>query len=377
MKKLKSVRNANIDFLRGFAIILVILLHSYIHLPFNRFFENETIMNILFRSGYYGVMIFFVISGYLITSTSLNRWGSLQSIKIFDFYKIRFARIMPCLLALILILSILDFAGIPGFTIKNTSLSTAVISALTFQLNYLEAKVGYLPGSWDVLWSLSVEEVFYLFFPLVCVFVRNKKILMMLLFVFVLLGPFARSIFTTNDIWSDHSYLSCMDGIAIGCLAAIYGRNVKQINFIGIIGIGLFSFVFFFRHAVYLLGLTKFGLQVTILEIGVAMMLISMKGDVNYLKFTNAKIGKVFQLFGQNSYEIYLTHSMIIIGIVGISAVSALANLWIVCCYIGILGCSLYSGILISKYYSQYMNHLLRRVKFRTIATNQLKNVTE
>ena len=115
----------------------------------------------------------------------------------------------------------------------------------------------------------------------------------------------------------------------------------------------------------------------TILEIGVAMMLISMKEDVNYLKFTNAKIGKVFQLFGQNSYEIYLTHSMIIIGIVGISAVSALANLWIVCCYIGILGCSLYSGILISKYYSQYMNHLLRRVKFRTIATNQLKNVTE
>lgn len=370
----KNHRNTNIDFLRGFAIISVILLHCYIHLPATNLLQNETILNLVFRSGYYGVMIFFVISGYLITSTSLQRWGSLQDIKIIDFYRIRFARIMPCLFALILILSVLDYVNVSAFVIKNTSLSTVVVSALTFQINYLEAKVGYLPGSWDVLWSLSVEEMFYLFFPLMAVFIRNRTLFTAILLLLIVLGPFARSVFMTNDIWSDHSYLSCMDGIAIGCLAALYG---KKINLLGIIGVGLFFFVFFFRHAVYLLELTKFGFQVTILEISVALMLMNMNEGVNYFKLTNSKIGKIAQVFGKNSYEIYLIHSIVIVGIVAIFEGLTLFNLWIISCYIGILSCSLCLGMLISKYYSQRMSHLLRNVKLRTVKGSRLKNVTD
>ena len=51
---------------------------------------------------------------------------------------------------------------------KTGGLGRALVAALTFHINYLEATRGYLPGSWDILWSLSVEEAFYLFFPLIC-----------------------------------------------------------------------------------------------------------------------------------------------------------------------------------------------------------------
>ena len=59
---------------------------------------------------------------------------------------------------------------------KAVGLPRALFSALTFHLNWLEAKTGYLPANWDVMWSLSVEEMFYLFFPLVClVFVGERS----------------------------------------------------------------------------------------------------------------------------------------------------------------------------------------------------------
>lgn len=50
----------------------------------------------------------------------------------------------------------------------------SIFSALTFQINWLESKVGYLPANWDILWSLSMEAVFYLFFPILC-FMLHKQ----------------------------------------------------------------------------------------------------------------------------------------------------------------------------------------------------------
>ena len=96
-------------------------------------------------------------------------------------------------------------------------------AALTFHVNLLEARRGYLPAGWDILWSLSVEETFYLFFPLVCRIFRRTNFLSALLFVFVLLGPFARSdALNPNPVWREYSYLGGMDAIALGCLTALF-----------------------------------------------------------------------------------------------------------------------------------------------------------
>lgn len=84
-------RNDGIDALRGLSIISVILLHLYIRVPLDLIFIDQavsiSITNILFRSGYYGVIVFFVISGFLITTTSLKRWEICKVFLIVNFIK--------------------------------------------------------------------------------------------------------------------------------------------------------------------------------------------------------------------------------------------------------------------------------------------------
>src|SRR6476659_852853 len=207
-----------IDVLRGLCIIAVVLHHINLRIHFRESGFGQWIgpaaNRVLFWSGYYGVRVFFVISGFLITIWSLKRWGGLSQLNRRQFYLMRFARIVPCLMALLVILSVLDRAGVPRFTInmQHTSLGRALLAALTFHVNWLEARTGCLPAAWDILWSLSVEEVFYILFPLLCTLLRKQALLIGLLSCFVLIGPFAR-VQTHNELWAEYGYLSCMDGI--------------------------------------------------------------------------------------------------------------------------------------------------------------------
>ncbi len=193
-----------IDVLRGLCILGVVLHHINIRIPFkNSAFGallSPAMNRILFWDGAYGVTVFFVISGFLITTWSLKRWGMPAQINIRQFYRMRFARIVPCLFALLAILSILHLTHRYGFVINTrhapTTLPRALLAALTFHVNWLESTRGYLPASWDVLWSLSVEEMFYVFFPLVCRFTRNLNAFIAVLAGFVIIGPFARTILT-------------------------------------------------------------------------------------------------------------------------------------------------------------------------------------
>ncbi len=164
-------RNAGIDFLRGLSIVLVLLNHIGLrlrltegvlgaHLP-------RELLNDLNFNGSEAVYIFFVISGFLITSNALVRWGSLGAIELRGFYVRRVARILPCLAILVGVLSALHLLGVHDFVIhgRGQSLPGAVGSAFGLYLNWYEGHTGYLPANWDVLWSLSIEEVFYLGFP--------------------------------------------------------------------------------------------------------------------------------------------------------------------------------------------------------------------
>src|SRR5580704_12899186 len=107
----------------------------------------------------------------------------------------RAARILPCLLLVLVVMSVLDLAGVRGFTLDpaRTSLGEALWSALTFHVNYLEGRHGYLPGDWDVLWSLSVEETFYVLFPLTCLLLRRESLLLIPLTCLLILGPVSRT----------------------------------------------------------------------------------------------------------------------------------------------------------------------------------------
>src|SRR5450432_1461816 len=109
-------------------------------------------------NGQFGVQIFFAVSGFLITSTALRRWGLLSNVSLQEFYLLRFARIAPMLLALLALLAILHYARVSPFVVseKTGGIGRALLSVLTLRVNVLQAHRGWLPANWGVLWSLSV-----------------------------------------------------------------------------------------------------------------------------------------------------------------------------------------------------------------------------
>src|ERR1700761_8951614 len=111
-----------IDLLRGLAIFFVLMNHVnmqllFAHVPYTQGFSKQLVVSLVWN-GQQGVQIFFAVSGFLITSTSLRRWKSLAQISVADFYRLRFARIAPLLLALLTILSVLHLAHVPHFVVR-------------------------------------------------------------------------------------------------------------------------------------------------------------------------------------------------------------------------------------------------------------------
>lgn len=230
---LASKRLDGIDLLRGLSIFFVLMNHVNIRLlgadvPYTKFLPAQ-LVHILVWNAQLGVQIFFAISGFLITSITMRRWGSLPQVSLRGFYLFRFARIAPLLFLLLAILCALHLNGLHHYVVpaETGGLGRALLAALTLHVNELEIHRGYLPGNWDILWSLSIEEMFYLFFPLACLLVGGKRlfgrrtVFPALLFVFVILGPFGRTLFAHgNEIAEDYSYLGGMEGISLGCLTA-------------------------------------------------------------------------------------------------------------------------------------------------------------
>lgn len=146
-----------IDGLRALAVVPVVLFHS--GLPF-------------FEGGYLGVDIFFVISGYLITTIILDDIAK-QRFSILTFYERRFRRILPAYVVMILVSMI--FAWFWMMPDQLRYFGQSVFASSVFSSNILFwTEAGYfVAGSAEKpllhTWSLSVEEQFYVFFPLMLV----------------------------------------------------------------------------------------------------------------------------------------------------------------------------------------------------------------
>jgi peptidoglycan/LPS O-acetylase OafA/YrhL len=308
-----------VDILRGVAIFFVLMNHVnmrlfLIKLPYTKGLPEQLVSSLVWN-GQYGVQIFFAVSGFLITSTTIRRWGSLSSIDVRDFYLLRFARIGPLLLTLLAILSVLHGLGVHDYVVaaETGGLGRALVAALTFHVNLLEAQRGYLPGSWDVLWSLSVEELFYLFFPPICWLLGRGKLLFVLLLAFVVVGPFGRTVLAHgNEIWQEVSYLGGMDAIALGCLTAIVvSRNQfrrASLRIFGGAGAALLIFILGFSIQADAWSLVRSGLDMSILAVGTCM-LIAVAAQTRWrsprLLFPIVKLGRC-------SYEVYLVHMFVV-----------------------------------------------------------------
>ncbi len=357
-----------VDLLRGLAIFFVLMNHVNIRLliakvPYLKALPPQLAHSLVWN-GQYGVQIFFAVSGFLITSTSLRRWGTLSRIHVGDFYRLRFARIAPLLLLLLAVLSALHFAHFKDFVVPSRTggLGRALLAALTLHVNVLEARHGYLPGNWDILWSLSVEEMFYLFFPVVCLIFGRGRLLIVLMAVFVVLGPFGRTTFARgNEIWVEYSYLGSMDAIAMGCLTAIIvgrARISRRIR-LALAGSGaaILIFILGFSLQASRAGLGRSGLDMTILAMGTCLIITAS----SQTEWRSPRILRPLLGIGQNSYEIYLTHMFAVFALFHLFVAAGKPMAGVPVLFLAVILTSALLGTLVAGFYSEPMNRLLRR----------------
>jgi peptidoglycan/LPS O-acetylase OafA/YrhL len=161
-----------------------------------------------------GVVVFFVVSGFLITSLLLSEEQKKGRVSLKLFYARRSLRIFPAFYAYIACVSGLWIAG--GIQLNAQSLWPAV----TYTMNYMPR----FPWHLGHLWSLSVEEQFYLLWPSTFVFLGRRKAPWAAVWV-IALAPFARAIGTfalRGTAYQDvNMFPMVADSLASGCLLAI------------------------------------------------------------------------------------------------------------------------------------------------------------
>lgn len=366
-----SRRNWNrldgVDLLRGLAILFVLLNHVHMRLliagiPYAAHTPKWLIASVVWN-GQFGVQIFFAVSGFLITSTALRRWGKLSNVSLRDFYLLRVARIAPMLLALLAVMTVLHYTGVSPFVVSERAggIGRALLAALTLRVNVLQAQHGWLPANWGVLWSLSVEEMFYLFFPIAALVFGRKNLFVSVLLCFVALGPFARTIFARgNDIWAEQSYLGGMDAIALGCLTALLVRRVHfsrtALRVLAAAGAILILFILVGLRLTYVPVIGQSGLDMTIIALGTCMVIIAAaqtqwKGP----RF----LAPLFRL-GQCSYEVYLTHMFVVFALFAIF-VRYGSPIWSVpLLFLATVVVAAAAGEVVARFFSEPVNRMLR-----------------
>ena len=320
---MKKFYRPDIDGLRALSIISVLIYH----LQFN---YNDTL---ILKGGFIGVDIFFVISGYLIGALIFREYKEKNQIFLRVFYERRIRRILPVLL-LTMIFTIIGgwFLLLPSnnYTIGLKDLSIQQLFSLLFVSNIYFWNLSQRYGEPESFlnpflhtWSLSIEEQFYILFPLVCLILYKfpKKFI----FNFFLFG-FLFSLLITQ--YASTKYISAifylipfraweiLAGILLAYREIFYERDVKNNKFHSIllvVGLFLVIFSFFFFDDKFI-SVFKYkfhhpSIVSTIPIIGTC--LIIWFGNKNFL-ITKFLSKKILINIGLISYSLYLWHYPII-----------------------------------------------------------------
>jgi peptidoglycan/LPS O-acetylase OafA/YrhL len=303
---MKLTYRPEIDGLRAIAVGAVILYHAQINI-----FGQQ-----LFKGGFIGVDIFFVISGYLITSIIFKELVTTGSFSFKNFYERRIRRILPVLLFIMLIS--LPFAWIYLMPSNFVDFSKSILYSLGFSSNFYFWHSGLVYGTDSGLfkpflhtWSLSVEEQYYILFPIVLLIIykycRNFLIhtLILGLVISLVLADWGSRNYPSASFYFLHTRMwELLIGSILSYFEIIKGYKSKSqslnliLPFLGLILIG-HSFLFYndkmFHPSFYTLSPI----------IGVCLIIWYSNKEEWITKILSTKL---FVGIGLISYSLYLWH---------------------------------------------------------------------
>lgn len=290
-----------LDSIRAIAVSLVIICHW---VPANYVLDDDDLGQI----GALGVNIFFVLSGFLITRILIDYKSQIissnlkKSAALKVFYFRRALRIFPIYYLYMLLLPVL-------FTIPSSEL----FHSLTYTINFYFFEAKYWSPYTTHLWSLAVEEQFYLFWPLFVLFI-NKRYLLHVIFSFIAIGLSTQLLVTDHEFGYLPTY-TCLDAFGIGALIAwtfvykfdLFSKTYSTLTSLALACILLTLLGFQYSDLRFILP------QRTVHSLIAAWLIITITFSEKFpwLKASFIVENKFLIFIGKISYGIYLYHLII------------------------------------------------------------------
>ena len=174
-----------------------------------------------------GVSIFFVLSGFLITTLLLRELDATGPVSLRAFFARRSLRIFPayyCFLA---------FSAAIDFHHGDPRIQPVIVPALFYYLNYYHAIYGHSEASVAHAWSLAVEEQFYLLWPLAFLTITRWRraslpyVLLIVIGAVAIWRTLAFTVFNLGQSWAYDAFDCRFDALAVGCLLAVLRHNPR------------------------------------------------------------------------------------------------------------------------------------------------------